>query len=159
MTPRPIRRATLLAAVGLAVAAAPAVATEGPPGGAQPLPDPLAPVNLQPGPPAPAPAPAQTLRPRVMRASVIPRRVHAGHRSRLRVTLAAPGRLRVLVERRVGKHRTQVWVRTIVAPGRSVIVRLPGFRHAGRYRVTAIAVDAQGHRSRAVRRQLIVVRR
>jgi hypothetical protein len=90
-----IRLAAWLATAGLAVVAAPAVATEGPSGGGQPLRDPLQPVTIQPSPPAPS---TSTSRPRVTRARVVPRRVRAGHRSRLRITLAMPGKVRIVID-------------------------------------------------------------
>jgi hypothetical protein len=156
MTLRHIRWAPWLVAAGLAVAAAPAGATEGPPGGGQALPEPLRPVTIQ---PAPAPPSARSLRPRVLRARVVPRRIRAGHRSRLRIALAAPGRVRIVITRGKPGHRVRVFSRTVTARTRTLVLRLPAFRRTGRYRVTVIAMDGQGTRSRAVRRSLMVVHR
>jgi hypothetical protein len=152
MTTRSIRLATCVAAAGLALAASDALATEGPPTGAPQLPNTLQPVTLpQLGPP---PA-ARKLRPSVRRARVVPRRVRAGHRSRLRVQLAMPGKVRIIVARRSGRR---VWTRTVTARTTRLVVRLPRL-HAGRYRVIVRAYDGDGARSRAVRRALVVTRR
>jgi hypothetical protein len=156
MTLRHIRWAPWLVAAGLAVAAAPAGATEGPPGGGQTLPEPLRPVTIQ---PAPAPPTARSLRPGVMRVRVVPHRVRAGHRSRLRISLATSGRVGIVITRGNPGHRARVFTRTVTARTRTLVVPLPAFRHTGRYRVTVIAIDGQGNRSRAVRRSLMVVRR
>ena len=75
MTLRHIRRAAWLVAAGLAVTAAPAGATEGPPGAGPQMPEPLQPVTIQPAPP---PGADRALRPRVMQARVVPRRVGPG---------------------------------------------------------------------------------
>jgi hypothetical protein len=156
MTLRHTRWAAFLVAAGLAVAAAPAAATEGPPGAGPQLPEPLRPVTIQPAPP---PVNVRVLRPRVMRARVVPRRIVAGHRSRLRITLATTGRVEIVIHRGGRGHRVRVYRRTVMARTLSLVVRLPAFRRAGRYRVTVVAVDAQGNRSHAVRRALRVVRR
>ena len=145
-----------LALAGLAIAAAPASATEGSPTGAPPLPNPLAPVTIS---PAPAAGTRPGARPRVLIARVTPRKVVRPRRSRLRVGLATPGRLRIVVDRRAGGRRVHVWARTVRVPGHRLLVRLPGRLPAGRYRVTAVSTDTLGRHSRAVHRQLIVLNR
>jgi len=156
MTLRHTRWAAAFLVAGLAIAAAPAAATEGPPGAGQQLPEPLRPVTIQPAPP---PTIVRALRPRVMRARVVPRRIVAGHRSRLRIALATAGRVEIVIHRGGRGHRVRVYRRTVVARTLTLVVRLPAFRRAGHYRVTVVSLDAQGNRSRAVRRSLRVVRR
>ena len=129
--------------------AAPASATESPVPGT-PLPDTLAPVTI----------PHQTTRakrPRVMAARVTPRRVRHGHRSRLRVALATPGSMRVTIHRRVGKRHVKVSERTVAAPLAARVLRLPARLRRGHYRITVVAVDPAGKRSRAVHRALAVI--
>ena len=153
MTTRSIRVATCVAAAGLTLAAPGASATEGPPTGGTPLPDTLRPVAL---PPVGAPAPKR-LRPRVQQARLTPRRVRSGRASRLRVALATPGRLRIVVERRARGRSARVWTRTLTTRGGRMAVRLPARLRAGRYRVTVVAIDTEGTRSRAVHRSLLVI--
>ena len=155
MTLRHSRWAALSVAAGLAVAAAPAAATDGPPGAGPQLPQPLQPVTIQPAPP---PSNVRVLRPRVMRARVVPRRIVAGHRGRLRITLATTGRVEIVIHRGGRGHRVRVFRRTVTARTLTLIVRLPAFRRTGHYRVTVVSVDAQGNRSLPVRRMLRVVR-
>jgi hypothetical protein len=122
MTARSIRSAAWLAGAGLAMAAAPAIATEGPPGGGQPLPNTLQAVAIPQTGMRPVPVPAQPRRaklPRVMQARLTPRRVHSGRRTRLRITLATSGRVRILVD------RTVRGIASVRGPARS---RLPGPR-------------------------------
>jgi hypothetical protein len=154
MPHRFLKLAAAAAATGL-TAATPALATEGPPGGGQPLPSPLAPVAIPPVGQVPAPP----MRPRVLAVRIAPRRVVRGHRSRLWFALAAPGRVRGTLDRRIRRHRRRVSVRTLTAPLGARVLRLPAHLRVGRYRVTVIALDDQGHRSRAVRRTLTVVAR
>jgi hypothetical protein len=102
---------------------------------------------------------AATIRPRITRARLSPSRVVKGRRSSLRVTLAAPARMHVVLERtRNGRH---VRVRTfnVAARGRSLSLRLPASLRTGRYRVRIVAIDAQGNQSTESRRSLTVVRR
>ncbi|MDA0159908.1 hypothetical protein OM076_06525 [Solirubrobacter ginsenosidimutans] len=137
------------------IAAAPALATEGPPPAAgPPLPDMLHPVAI----PQTIPPAIRTAR-RVLAAQVTPRRISVGHRSRLRVALSEPGKVRIVVWRMVHGHPHHVWGRTVSAPLSGRILRLPAHLRAGRYRVTAIALDDQGRRAHTVRRTLIVARR
>jgi hypothetical protein len=154
MSHRSLTLVAVAAATGL-TAAAPALATEGPPAGGQPLPNPLAPVVIAPaGPPVTRPGP-----PRVLAVRITPRRIVRGHRSRLRIVLGGPGRVQVTIDRRVRRHRHRVLRRTVAAPLGVLILRLPAHLRPGRYRVTVIAFDDQGRRSRPVRRTLIVVAR
>ena len=155
MTTRSIRLATVLATAGLALAASDALATEGPPTSGTPLPDTLQPVTVPPVGTSPT---TRTLRPRVRAARLVPRRVRHGHRSRLRVTLATTGRLRVVVRRVSHGRQVRVWSRTVTAPKSTLVVRLPARLRTGHYRVTVVAYDGDGARSRAVRRALLVRR-
>jgi hypothetical protein len=165
MTARSIRGAVCLAAAGLVVAAAPALATEGPPpppgggGGGQPLPDTLQPVTIpqQLGPSVwPAPRTKRAKRPRVTRFSMT-RRIRVHRHPHLRLGVATPGSVRVVIERRGSGKAKRVWSRTVAARRTSLAVHLPARLRAGRYRVTVVSVDAQGQRSRPVRRALVVV--
>jgi hypothetical protein len=150
-------RLALLTTAGMALSATPAVATEGPPGAA-PLPNTLAPVTLPPA-SAPAGAPAPYRLPRVVRARIRPRRVKEGHRSRLVIHLATPGRVRVVMERIVHGHRVRVSSRTVSAPKTKLVLRTSARLRHGRYRITIVAFDALHMRSTAVHRSLRVVRR
>jgi hypothetical protein len=76
----------------------------------------------------------------------------------LRITLATPGRVRIVIERRVRRHGVRVYTRTVLARTRTLVVRLPAFGRTGRYRITVVAMDAQGNRSRTIRRALLVTR-
>jgi hypothetical protein len=145
-----------LLAVGGLTAAAPAFATEGPPGGGQPLPDTLQPVGI---PPTGQPPTRRVKRPRVLAVRVTPRRVVRGHRARLQVALAGSGRVRVTIARSVRSRRHTVSSRTVSAPSSARVLRSPAGLRPGRYRVTVVAFDAEGRRSRAVHRTLLVVRR
>ena len=140
-------RRLLLITAALAVCATPAAASEGP--GGTPLPDTLVPVTI----PRNGPAKHQ----RVMAAKVTPRRVAHGRHSRLRVALAAPGRMQVTLHRRVGGRLVRVSTRMIAAPLGGRVVRLPSRLRRGHYRVTVVALDGAGKRSRPVRRALVVV--
>lgn len=144
----------IVAVTGLA-AAPPALATEGPPGGGPVLANPLAPVAIPPAGLMPVPR----ARPRILAVRITPRRVVRGHRSRLRIALATPGRVRIVIERRVRRHRHRISARTVSAPLAARVLRLPAHLRLGRYRVTVIAFDDQGHNSRPVRRMLTVVAR
>jgi len=97
--------------------------------------------------------------PRVLAVRITPRRVVRGHRSRLRIALAGPGRVRVTLDRVVRRHRHRILKRTVAAPHAALILRLPARLKLGRYRVTVVAYDEVGQRSRPVRRTLVVVRR
>jgi hypothetical protein len=154
MPPRSLTLAVAVALSGL-VAATSAFATEGPPAGGQPLPNPLQPVLIPPA----GQSPARPARPRVLAVRITPRRVVQGRVSRLRIALAAPGRVRIVIDRRVRRHRHRVSRRTVAAPLAARVLRLRTHVRPGRYRVTVIALDDQGHASRPVRRMLTVVAR
>ena len=168
MTARFIRGVAWLAAAGLAVAAAPALATEGPPppagggggggGGVQPLPNTLAPVTIpqQLGPSVTTPRTKRVKRPRITKISMT-RRVRAHRHPHLRLGVATTGRVRVVIQRSGGKKAKQVWARTVAARRTSLSVHLPPGLRAGRYRVTVVSTDAQGQSSRPVSRTLVVV--
>lgn len=148
-----VKLVILVAAAGLVVAA-PALATEGPPPtapsappAAPPLPNTLQPVSIPKQPPA---------GPRVLAAQVTPNRIRAGQRSRLRLALSNATKVRVVVFRMKGRKAHRVSGRTLSTPLGARILRLPAHLRAGRYRVTTIALDDQGNRSRAVRRMLVV---
>jgi hypothetical protein len=162
-----------LAAAGLAVAAAPALATEGPPpaggggggagggGAGQPLPNTLAPVTIpqQLGPSVQRqPTAKRAKRPRVTKIQMT-RRIRAHHHPHLRLGVATTGRVRIVIQRSGGGKAKRVWVRTVAARRTSLTVHLPEGLKAGRYRVTVVAVDAQGQSSRPVSRTLQVVGR
>lgn len=151
--PHRMTRLALAAAAGAALSAAPAVATEGPAGGPA-LPNALAPVTIQ-----PTGTDADVRRPRVTQARVKPRRIHEGRRSRMRIALATPGRVRIVTQRIVRGHHVRVSVRTVAAPRLVLALRTSARLRAGRYRITVVAFDAAGNRSAAVRRSLTVVRR
>lgn len=144
------------------LAAAPAFATEGPtaPPRAPMLPAGLAPVIFAPV-VAPGTPAARTRASRMIRrARLVPRRVHRGRATRLRVSLAAPVRLRVVMTTRRGRRLRAV---AVPARGSVVSVRLRARAHGralrpGRYRVNVTAIDAQGTRSRPVHLTLVVRR-
>jgi hypothetical protein len=153
----------VLGATVAALSASPALATEGPPapppsGG---LPSPLTPVILPGGPTGPigGPAPHPGARGVIARARLVPRRVRRGQRARLKLTLRAPTRLKVIVTRAAPRHRVKAL--RVPAGGTSPSVRLPAragghLLRSGRYRVTIIAIDASGRRTATVRRTLVV---
>jgi hypothetical protein len=157
----PHRLPALLAATvaASALAAAPALATEGPPGPppAQ-LPTTVGPVTFAPVAAAPAPVPAaKRARPAIRRARLSPKRVRSGKRTALRLSLASPGRLSIVITR--GGRR--VGAMSVAARKSSAVVRLRARTHghnlrAGRYRVTVVAIDAQGQRSLPIRLTLTV---
>jgi hypothetical protein len=155
----PTRLAVALAtgAAASTLVAASALATEpgGPPPG-PPLPGGVTPVTIPPVPTTGAPATRV-----VRRARIVPRRVRRGRKATLRMSLSSPSRLQVVLSRSRSGHR----VRTLDIPagGRSVSVRLPAraagrMLRPGRYRVSIVAIDALGTRSRPVVRTLIVRR-
>jgi hypothetical protein len=160
MTHPLVRRTVWLAGVAALAAAAPALASEGTPAGPV-LPNPLSPVAFPPTtPPAsapgmPTPAARRAARLRVSSARVVPRRVVRGHRARLRLRLAAPLRVRVVLER--GHRRVRVF--NVPAGHRNVSLRLPRTLRVGRYRLRIVVLDEQGARGPEVRRSLRVVRR
>jgi hypothetical protein len=85
--------------------------------------------------------------------------MRAGRRVRLRVSLSAPGRLKVVVTRMSRPRRGRVGTLRVPAKGRRLGVRMPGSRRLapGRYRVSIVAIDAQGGRSTTVKRRLVVL--
>ena len=151
-------RVLALAGAGLLMGAAPALATEGPAG--PPLPNTLAPVtipNTLPG-PGPAPTLRRALHPRVLKVQLVPKRMRAGKRGQLRLSLADSKSVRVIIEKRVGKKYRRA--RTINASpvSNSLSLKLRSLP-AGRYRVTVVSTGDDGARSRPVRRMLISTRR
>jgi hypothetical protein len=157
--PRPSRVPVVLAA-GLAAAlaiAAPAGASEGRPG--PPLPPPpswgVTPPAFQ--------LPTTTVRHRslIRGARIVPRRVRRGRRAVLRMRLSRPARVLITITRRSRPHRGRITVRRVSLPAGRVAIRLPRKVHGralatGRYRVRIVAVDAQGVRSRTLRRSFVV---
>jgi hypothetical protein len=155
---RTATRSAVLVAAGL-VLAAPAMASEGPTG--PQLPNPLSPPTFTPpgagtATPPSRPAGKRAVRPRVVKARVTPRRVRAGRTTRLRLSVSGAVRVRVVVK---GVKRGRATTRTVTVRGDAVDLRLPSRSRAGRYRVTVVAVDAAGNRSRSTRRSFTVVRR
>jgi hypothetical protein len=156
--PRRLGVALAVTAAASALAAAPALATEGP--HAPPptsFPTKVGPVTFP-------PVPAVPLRPaRVVRhARIVPRRVRHGRRARLNIALRTPSRLLVVVTRGANGHRIRAY--DLAAAGSRVSLRLPVRSHGralrpGRYRVTIVAVDARGTRARPVVRTMVVRRR
>jgi hypothetical protein len=144
-----------------ALAAAPALATEGPaaPPPANTLPSGVAPVTF-----APIPTPSLHRAARVIsRARVVPRRVRRGRHARLKLSLTTPSRLRIVISRRAGRGRVHTATMTVPARGRTLSLRLPARSHghrlrAARYRVNVVAIDAQGAKSQPVRVAMIVRR-
>ena len=155
----------VMSAAATTIAATPGMASEGPPGppppGGVPLPAALSPVNFAPMPAGPG---GRKARPSIRRAKLSPHRIRRGRHARLRLVLSSPGRVRITLQRRVRGHRVRSATRTVVARGTRLTLRLPARSHgralpAGRYRVTITIVDAQGSRSRPVRRTLVIRRR
>jgi hypothetical protein len=155
-------------AAAATISAAPALASEGPAGpappGSLPLPSALSPVNFAPMPATPGTAGRKGSRPAIRRAKLVHRRVRRGRHARLRLSLSAPGRVRITLERTVRGHRVRSAVMSVAASGTKLTVRLPARSHgrvlaAGRYRITITAIDAQGSRSRPVRRSLVIRRK
>jgi hypothetical protein len=159
---QPHLRLTCLAAATTvaALAATPALATEpGQPAGPPP-PAALVLPNIAPLPSAPRHA----ARPSLRRVRVVPRRIRSGSRARVQLTLSAPARLRIRVQRRKGHALVRVGTITADAQAGKVSIRLPRRAHghalaAGRYRVSVVAVDATGNRSATVRRTLRIRKR
>ena len=161
---RGVSRLAVVVAAGL-VLAAPAAASEGPvgppagPPAGPPLANPLAPPTFTPPSVAPGTPPRGTkrpARPRVVKARVTPRRVGTGRSSRLRLSVSGAARVRVVIK---GVKRGRATTRTVTVRGGTVNLRLPSRLKPGRYRVTVVALDAQGTRSQTVRRSFTVVRR
>lgn len=145
-------------AVASALAAAPALATEpGAPGSGQ-FPSGLSPVTFAPTLTGPATRSAAKV---VRRARLVPRRVQRGRRAQLRISLAAPSKLMVVMRRGAKGHRIRTF--NVPAGGTSVKLRLPGRRnghalYAGRYGISIVSIDSQGVRSQPVMRTLTVRR-
>jgi len=150
-------------AAASALAAAPALATEGPtaPPPAPTLPTGVAPVTFAPIPSGIAPSPRARSPHVIRRARLVHRRVKQGRRALLRISLTTPSRLRIVLSRSASGRR----IRTISLParGRTVALRLPARTaghdlRPGRYRIRVVAIDASGTRSRPVRLTMIVRR-
>ena len=112
---------------------------------------------------APLPSNGKGVRPRIRRARVVPRRLRHGKRAHLRLTLSTPGRVRILIERRVRGKLVRKRSITVAARKARVSIRLPRGvgKHAfatGRYRITVVAIDGAGTRSRPLHRKLRVVK-
>jgi hypothetical protein len=160
----PSRLSVVLAASAAvsALAATPALATESnaPPPAAL-LPAGIGPVTFAPIPSLTAPA-QQTRARRVVRAArLVPRRVRRGRRALLRISLATPSRVQIVMRRSASGHRIRVL--SVPARGNTVALRLPARSgghdlRPGRYRISIVAIDAQGIRSRPVVRTLRVRR-
>jgi hypothetical protein len=156
---RPLLVAAAGAAAALAVAA-PAGATEGTTTAPPPPPWNLTAPGF--GPAASAPfTSAVHRRPTIRRARIVPNRIRKGKRATLRLSLPQGGKVKYTIARMSAPHRGRVTARTVSVPSGKVSIRLPRGVHgralaAGRYRVTAVVVDAQGGRSRTVSRSLIV---
>jgi hypothetical protein len=153
-------------AAASALAAAPALATEGPaaPPPAPTLPSGIAPPSMGPAVPAPLQAPQQSKASRVVqRLRVSPRRVRRGQRARVRISLATPSRLQIVLSRTRGHKRVRPASITLPARGRTVSLRLPKRAHghllrADRYRIAVRAIDASGTKSAPVRTSMRVRR-
>jgi hypothetical protein len=161
--PHPVSHLSIALVAGTLAAlagAAPALSSEGPPA-APPLPTGATPVVI---PPLPAPAAHRHRRPAIRHARLVPRRVRHGRRATLRLTLSAPGRVRVTLRRMSRPHRGRVAAKTVTAFDRRLSIRLPRRAHGrtlapGRYRISVVTTDAVGSRSRTVRRTLVVLGR
>jgi hypothetical protein len=159
---QPYLRLSALAAAttAAALAAAPALASEPNQPASPPTPAALVVPTFAPLPSAPG----HVARPSMRRVRLVPRRIRRGKQARLRLTLSAPARLRIVVQRRV--HGLGIRVRTLrfdASAGR-VSIRLPRrvrghLLAAGRYRVSVVAVDAAGNRSATVHRVLRIRKR
>ena len=149
-------RVLALAGAGLLMGAAPALATEGPAG--PPLPNTLAPVSIPNTLPAPAPAVKRALHPRVLKATLSPKRLHHGKRGQLKLSLADSKSVRVIIERRVGKKYRHARTITASPVSDSVSLKLRSLP-AGRYRVTVVSTGDNGARSRPIRRMLVSTRK
>jgi hypothetical protein len=157
----------VMSAAAATISAAPALASEGPAGppppGSGPLPAALSPVNFAPLPAGPGHG-RHKARPKIRRAKLTPRRIRRGRHARLRLVLSAPGRVRITLQRTVRGHRVRSAALSVAVGGTRLTLRLPARSHgralaAGRYRVTITVTDAQGSRSRPVRRTLVIRRR
>jgi hypothetical protein len=163
-----IRRLPILlvvSATAATISAAPALASEGPPGpappGSVPLPPALSPPNFAPLPTTPV---RKRARPAIRRAKLASRRIRRGRHARLRLLLSTPGRVRITLERSVRGRRVRSASLTLTAGATKLSVRLPARSHgrklaAGRYRVTITVIDADGARSRPVHRSLVIRRK
>jgi hypothetical protein len=156
----------VMSAAAATITTAPALASEGPAGPAPPgsasLPPALSPVNFAPMPAGPGKA--RRKRPAIRRAKLVHRRIRRGRHARLRLALSTPGRVRITLERNVRGRRVRSAALTIAAGSTRLTVRLPARSHgralpAGRYRITVTVIDAQGSRSRPVRRSLVIRRK
>lgn len=161
--PHRLSLALAATAAASALAAAPALATEPPnaPPPSAPLPTAIAPVTIA---PLPSTAARSGRAPRVIRrARLVPRRVRRGQRAQLKLSLTTPSRLRIVMSRGGGGRRSRAAALSVPASGRTISLRLPARSRGralrpGRYRVSIVAIDAQGARSLPVNRTLIVRR-
>jgi len=147
-------RVLALAGAGLLIGAVPAAATEGPAG--TPLPNTLAPVTVPNT--LPPPTLRRALHPRVVKVRVTPKRMRHGKRGQLKLSLANSKSVKVVIERRVGKHYRHARTITAAPVTNTVSLKLRSLP-AGRYRVTVVSTGDGGARSRPVRRMLISTRR
>jgi hypothetical protein len=157
MPPQHFRRiagAAAGAAAAVAIAGAPALASEDGPAPAVPLPSPLAPVTIAPQAPQ---TPQARVRLAVRSARVAPRRLRHGRSGRLRLTLSAPARVQIVLQRRSHGRLVRVAVLRAPARGTTVLVRLSKHLRRGRYRATIVASADGAVSSRAVHRLLTVV--
>ena len=158
----------LVAIAGVAAALAvttPAGATEGP---AAPPPPPwnLTAPSFAPGVAAPgsfsAPSKAAShRRPAIRGARVVPHRIRKGKRASLRLSLPQAGKVRYTITRTSAPHRGRKITGIVSVKAGKISIRLPRGANGralapGRYRVSVVAVDEQGSRSRSVARSLIV---
>jgi hypothetical protein len=91
--------------------------------------------------------------PSIRRVRVVPRRIRRGKRARLRLTLSAPARLKIVVERRVRGHRIRVRTLNVDARAGRVSIRLPERGPRPRARARALPRVGRGdRRGRAIAR-------
>ena len=161
--PLPLLVVAAGAAAALAVTA-PAGASEGPVAPAPPQWGLVAP-TFSPGASAPAgltPSKAGVhRRPSIKSAKVVPHRIRKGRRATLKLSLPQAGKVKYTITRMSAPHRGRKFTGTVTVQSGKVSIRLPrGVKGralaSGRYRVSVVAADAQGSRSRTVSRSLIV---
>jgi hypothetical protein len=147
------------AAAASALAAAPALATEGPnaPPPAAPMTGGVAPLAIAPL--ASSSAPTARSSRVISSARLVPKRVQRGRRAKLKISLSTRSRLRVVMRRRASGHK----IRSIYVPAgkRTITVRLPkrSNGHAlrkGRYGIRIVSIDAEGVLSSPIVRTLVV---
>jgi hypothetical protein len=99
----------------------------------------------------------------IQRVRVSPRRIRRGQSARVRISLASPSRLQIVLSRTKGRKRVRTVAITLPARGNTVSVRLPKRVHghllrADRYRIAVRAIDAAGTKSAPSRTSLSVRR-